>query len=112
MDFRRSVVDPEGAQYVGQFEDASFTPTLGGRYFFGNVARRELALPTRVNAAVSPTLSFQLFAQPLLSSGDYSNYKQLAAPGTFDFTRFGEGTAVRAGAIARCTGGRSRAPPG
>ncbi len=96
-----------GAQYVGQMEDASFAPTLGGRYFFGNVARRELVLPTRVNAAVSPTLSFQLFAQPLLSSGDYTNYKQLASPGTFDFTRFGEGTAVSGGAITRCNGGRT-----
>ncbi|HEX4934459.1 MAG TPA: DUF5916 domain-containing protein, partial [Gemmatimonadaceae bacterium] len=83
--FTRSTI---GAQYVGQFADPTFAATYGGRYFFGNVARRELALPTRVNAAFSPTLSFQLFAQPLLSSGDFSNYKQLAAPGTFDFTPF------------------------
>ena len=102
--FTRSTI---GAQYVGQLEEPGYAPTLGGRYFFGNVARRELALPTRVNAAFSPTLSFQLFAQPLLSSGDYSNYKQLSAPGTFDFTRFGEGRATTVDGVTRCQGGRT-----
>ncbi len=94
-----------GAQYVSTMDAAGFAPTFGSRYFFGEVARRELALPTRVNAAFSPTLSFQLFAQPLVSSGDYSNYKQLAAPSRFDFTRFGEGQAVTSGGSVRCQGG-------
>lgn len=94
-----------GAQYVSTMDTAGFAPTFGSRYFFGEVARRELALPTRVNAAFSPTLSFQLFAQPLVSSGDYSNYKQLAAPSSFDFTRFGEGQAVTSGGAVRCQGG-------
>ncbi|MBV6522297.1 MAG: hypothetical protein MNPFHGCM_02445 [Gemmatimonadaceae bacterium] len=102
--FTRSSI---GAQYVGQVADISFTPTYGRRYFFGDVARRELAIPMRVNAAVSPTLSFQLFAQPLLSSGDFSNYKQLSAPGTFDFASFGEGTAVVTDGAVHCQGGRT-----
>lgn len=95
-----------GAQYVSTSEDIGFAPTYGRRYLFGEVARREFALPTRVNAAFSPTLSFQLFAQPLLSSGDYSNYKQLSAASTFAFDRFGEGTAAANGA-AQCAGGRT-----
>ncbi|MBK6845615.1 MAG: hypothetical protein IPG88_25645 [Gemmatimonadetes bacterium] len=84
---------------------AEFAPTFGSRYFFGEVARRELALPTRINAAFSPTLSFQFFAQPLVSSGDYSNYKQLLSPSSFNFNRFREGTAVGSGEAVRCQGG-------
>ena len=41
-----------------------------------------------VNPAES---ALELFAQPLLSSGDYLQYKQLAASGTFQFDRFAEG---------------------
>ncbi|MBK6490122.1 MAG: carbohydrate binding family 9 domain-containing protein [Gemmatimonadetes bacterium] len=85
-----------GAQYVTTSGPLSDAPTYGAFYIFGEVARRELSFPTRINAAFSPTLSFQLFAQPLLSSGDYSNYKQLSAPSTFDFERFGEGSAEAA----------------
>ncbi|HNV73939.1 MAG TPA: DUF5916 domain-containing protein [Gemmatimonadaceae bacterium] len=94
-----------GAQYVSTMDAAEFAPTFGSRYFFGEVARRELALPTRINAAFSPTLSFQFFAQPLVSSGDYSNYKQLLSPSSFNFNRFREGTAVGSGEAVRCQGG-------
>ncbi len=94
-----------GAQYVATADGTDFAPTYGSRYLFGEVARRELALPTRINAAFSPTLSFQLFAQPLLSSGDYANYKQLAAASSFRFTRFGEGRAQENGGAVRCQGG-------
>ncbi|MFP5355978.1 MAG: DUF5916 domain-containing protein [Gemmatimonadota bacterium] len=96
-----------GAQYVATVEGTDFAPTFGSRYLFGEVARRELALPTRLNAAFSPTLSFQLFAQPLLSSGAYSNYKQLAQSSSFDFAAFGEGTAQATGSTVSCTGGRT-----
>lgn len=96
-----------GAQYVATVEGTDFAPTYGSRYLFGEVARRELALPTRINAAFSPTLSFQLFVQPLLSSGDYANYKQLAAASSFAFTPFGEGTTQATGGSISCVGGRT-----
>jgi len=98
--FTRSSI---GAQYVATVNGWADAPTFGAHYIFGNVRRSELSFPTRVNAAFSPTLSFQLFAQPLLSSGDYSNYKRLASPSTFDFVPFGEGVAGSGGAT--CTGG-------
>jgi hypothetical protein len=101
----RFSVSSIGAQYVATSARRADAPTFGAFYVFGEVARRELTFPTRVNAAVSPTLSFQLFAQPLISSGDFSNYKQLAAPSSFDFDTFGEGTAQATGGATRCTGG-------
>ncbi len=96
-----------GAQYVGRYVDPSYMPTFGARYLFGNVERRELALTTRLNLAVSPTLSFQMFVQPLLSAGDYSDYKQLDSASTYRFTPFEEGAAAVVNGVTQCQGGRT-----
>ncbi len=96
-----------GAQYVATSELIPGAPTFGAYYIFGEVARRELSFPTRINAAFSPTLSFQLFAQPLISTGDYSNYKTLSTAGSFDFDRFGAGTVTSTNAGVVCEGGRT-----
>ena len=82
-------IDP--AQYVTAFDDAGFTSTFGRRYLFADLKRNTLTLEARVNVAFTPHLTLQLFAQPLLSSGDYKRYKQLAAPEAFDFIPFPEG---------------------
>ena len=37
---------------------------------------------------LTPRLSLQIFAQPLIASGDYSEFKELATPRTFDFNRY------------------------
>ena len=46
-------------------------------------------MTTRVNWAFTPTLSLQVYAQPLLSVGEFTQYKELAAARTFDFRRYG-----------------------
>ena len=102
--YQRSTI---GAQYVGTSTALPFAPTFGSRYLFGEVARRELSFQTRLNAAFSPTISFQLFAQPLLSSGDYSNYKQLLRPESFDFDTFEEGTPPLVTGGSACRSGRT-----
>ena len=45
----------------------------------------------------SPDLTFELYAQPLVSSGDYFGLMELAAPRSFDFLRYGDdvGTVTR-----------------
>ena len=45
-------------------------------------------MTTRVNVIFSPTVSVQLYAQPLLAAGDYSDFKELARPRSFDFMRY------------------------
>jgi hypothetical protein len=60
---------------------------------------------TRLDYTFSPSLTFQLYAQGLLSSGDYVRYRQLAAPSTYDFLELDEGTAVEAGGGLSCHGG-------
>ena len=100
-----------GAQYVGSTSVLPFGATYGRRYVFGELERRELSFQTRMNAAFSPTLSFQLFVQPLLSSGDYTAYKQFLSPGTYSFEPFTEGTHVASGDIDGCAGGRTCVDP-
>jgi hypothetical protein len=106
-------VEPEyvrshnSAQYVTTAANVGYVPTYGSRYVFSDLERREVALPIRVNWIFSPTLSLELFAQPLLSSGDFVSYKQLERASSFDFDVFEEGSAVESGSTVSCEGGRT-----
>jgi hypothetical protein len=46
-----------------------------------------------------------MYAQPLLSSGDFTAYKQLNASGSFDFRRFQQGTTASIVGKTVCSGG-------
>ncbi|MEO6058062.1 MAG: DUF5916 domain-containing protein, partial [Gemmatimonadales bacterium] len=81
--------DHEVAQYVQTETDPTATATFGSRYVFASLEQTQVALETRVNWTFTPTLSLQLYAQPLLSANGFSDYKELRAPGTFDFALYG-----------------------
>ncbi|MBT6373263.1 MAG: hypothetical protein HOJ74_00920, partial [Gemmatimonadales bacterium] len=59
------------------------------------------------NYTFTPDLTFEFYSQALLSSGDYTRYKQLAAPETYSFDAFEEGTYSEAGGTPTCLGGRT-----
>jgi hypothetical protein len=48
-----------------------------GHYVFGRLDQHTVSLTARVNYTVTPTLSIQVYAQPFVSAGDYSNFKEL-----------------------------------
>jgi hypothetical protein len=77
------------AQYVESEADPTALATYGERHVFGQLEQTELSMTTRLNVIFSPTVSLRLFAQPLISNGDYVDFKELAAPRTFDFVRYG-----------------------
>lgn len=79
------------AQYVTTAVDPTAAATFGSRYVFAGLEQRQLSMQTRVSVIVTPRVSFQLFMQPLLATGDYGGFKELAQPRTFDFLRFGDG---------------------
>ena len=85
------------AQYVDTIEDTTATATYGSRYVFGALDQTQLSMTSRVNVILSPFVSIQVFAQPLIAAGDYFGFKELARPRTFDFTEYG--TAI--GSLAR-----------
>lgn len=98
-------VDP--AQYVSATGDVGFQPTFGNRYLFSDLQRHQLSVETRLNVTFSPKLTLQLFAQPLVSSGDYLTYKQLEQAESFDFDIFEEGVAEETADGVSCVGGRT-----
>jgi hypothetical protein len=79
------------AQYVAAESDAYASKTYGTRYIFGVLDQKQISSSLRLNWTFTPKLSFQLYLQPLLSTGSYSSIMELSQPGTFSFNRYGEG---------------------
>jgi hypothetical protein len=65
-------------------EDAQWVRNVnaGGRtrYVFGHLDQTTTSMTTRVNYTVTPNLSVQIYAQPFVSAGVYSGYKELVRP--------------------------------
>jgi hypothetical protein len=73
------------AQYVGTLPDAEATHTYGAHYLFAPLRQTTVFLETRLDFTFTPKLSFQLYAQPFISSGDYEAVAELLEPGGFEF---------------------------
>jgi hypothetical protein len=82
------------AQYVGEFEDPASTATFGRRYLFARLNQNTLSASVRLNWIFTPRLSLELYAQPLLSSGAYTEYKELAQPRTYQFGLAGPAVSI------------------
>lgn len=76
------------AQFVKSFTDTTANDFYDRRVVFSDIVQRELELGTRLNVTFTPTLTLELFAQPLISSGDYENFKEFVAPRTVDKRSF------------------------
>jgi hypothetical protein len=84
----------EPGQYVTTYADSLATATYDNRYVFANLDYTEVSAGIRLNWTFSPTLSLQLYAQPLISAGDYTRFKALSQPRTFGFDMYGNGASV------------------
>lgn len=78
------------AQWVTSVADPLATETFGRRYIFGILDQEQLSASIRLNYTFTPWLSFQVFLQPLLAAGHYSDLKELARARTFDFNHYGQ----------------------
>jgi len=76
-------------QYLRTVVDPLASGTYGHRYVFGELDQRTLAANIRANWIFTPALSLELFAQPLVSSGQYHRIRELQTPGGFDFLDYG-----------------------
>jgi hypothetical protein len=70
----RRVLD---AQWV-----ANFGSTLSdtAHFTFARLAQNQLDITVRTNVTLSPTLSVQVYAQPFVASGDFSDWRELDDP--------------------------------
>jgi hypothetical protein len=74
---------------VRRFADPTNTAFYGARYVLAAIDQKQLSLETRLSWTFSPTTSFELFAQPLLASGDYFDFKEYDTPRTDGFSVYG-----------------------
>jgi hypothetical protein len=56
---------------------------------FADLDLTQVSMEARVSWSFTPALSLEMYVQPLISAGDYSELKELRTPGTFDFTVYG-----------------------
>ncbi len=81
--------DEGDAQYVTAVTDSTATDFFGSRYVFGAIRTRTVSLSTRLNWTFTPNLTLELFAQPFVASGDYSSFREFAAPRTMEKRIYG-----------------------
>ena len=81
-------------QWVDAFDDPTAVKTFGKRYVFAELDQKTFGAGIRLNWTFTPELSLQLYAQPLISSGEYTNFKELAAPKTHNYNIFGTGNST------------------
>ncbi|HRP07720.1 MAG TPA: DUF5916 domain-containing protein [Gemmatimonadales bacterium] len=69
--------------------------TMGSRYLFGRIDRREISAQFRASVALTPELTLEGYFEPFASSGQYTGFGELVAPGTLDLRRYGtEGSTI------------------
>jgi uncharacterized protein DUF5916 len=78
------------AQYVTTVADPIASATFGSRYVFATLDQHEVSMITRLDWTFTPALSLQIFLQPLISAGDYSDLKEFAQPRTYNFSVYGK----------------------
>jgi hypothetical protein len=78
------------AQYVTNIPDPDARATFGTRYVFAPLEQTELGVVTRLNYTFTPDLTFELYAQPLVSHALYGAPKEFLRPGAYDFAVYGE----------------------
>jgi hypothetical protein len=84
----------DNAQWVDSYSDPYAKSTYGSRYVFATFHQTTLLAGIRLNWTFNPKLSFQLYMQPLISSGDYYSFKELAKPRTYSFNTYGKGSST------------------
>jgi hypothetical protein len=71
-----------GVRYAINHDDAQWVENVTDdrgvtRYVFGRIDQKTVSFNTRFNYTMTPNLSLQVYAEPFVSAGDYSNYKEL-----------------------------------
>jgi len=56
-------------------------------YTFARLEQQTLSLRTRLNVTATPNLSLQLYAEPFITHGDYSNLREVGDPRSADYER-------------------------
>lgn len=70
-----------GIRYELNHDDAQWVTNQNRdgrtRYVFGRIEQQTVAMTLRFNYTMTPDLSLQVYAEPFVSAGDYSNFREL-----------------------------------
>lgn len=70
--------------------------TFGKRYIFGTVVRTTLSFQSRLNFALTPDLTLEIYAEPFTTSGRYTEFGEVIKPGEWRLRHYGEdGTSIQ-----------------
>ncbi|MFW6085508.1 MAG: DUF5916 domain-containing protein, partial [Gemmatimonadota bacterium] len=90
----RYVRQVDARQYVTDLDGGS-AATFGRRYLFGTVEQHTLSAEFRVDYAFSPDLSLEGYFEPFTSTGEYSEFGELAEAGGAELRLYGtDGTTM------------------
>jgi hypothetical protein len=95
-------------QYVQRTADPLAAATAGARYVFATVDQTTALMTARVNYTLTPRASLEVVAQPFVTAGRFSGYKEFRTPRTYDFAVYGRDGAST---FARDSTGAYRADP-
>jgi hypothetical protein len=76
------------AQYYTVVTDPIASETFGKSYLFAHLDRNTLSTDIRVDWIMTPKLSFQVYIQPYITTGKYTDYKSLVRPRSFQFNPY------------------------
>jgi hypothetical protein len=107
--------DRTAQQFVTAVTDPTAPAVFNGRrYVFGRLDQKTFAMDTRLNMTFTPALTLQLFAQPFIASGSYSNFKEFAGARTRKMLYYGvdNGSRITPSAASGHVSGYSVDPDG
>jgi hypothetical protein len=76
-------------QYVATIPDSTSRAFYGNRYVFARLDQRQVSMVVRAGVTFTPSLSLDLYAQPLIASAHFSNFGEYAAPRTLKRVIYG-----------------------
>lgn len=77
-------------QWVTAYSDPYAVNTYNRRYVFANLNQNIISTEIRTDLILTPSLSFQVYIQPYIASGDYSKFMALNRSKSYDFMSYGE----------------------
>ncbi len=97
----------QGVQWIGRLARAGSSPGQGdtglehNHYLFGRLDQTTAGMTARIDWTFTPTLSLQLYAQPFVSAGRYTEFRLVASPRAERFADRFDQVATRAGEDGR-----------
>jgi hypothetical protein len=78
-------------QYVTSVADPTATAFAGNRYVFSSLVQKTLSMDTRLAVTFTPNSTLEMYVQPFIASGAYSDFKEFDAPRQVRKSVYGRG---------------------